>query len=102
MTELSSQLYALEPREGEEDRWIYRAPSWMRVVSCDPESLAPLPIGTRGIARIEDLANVESAWAIQTADEIVVHHDGGVELFGRLPGATPRGCSLAVEELLSR
>ena len=100
MTELSSQLYALDPRPGEDDRWIYRAPPWVRVRACHPETLAPLPVGARGIARVEDLANVESAWAVQTADEIVVHDDGGVELFGRLPGATPRGCSLAVEELV--
>jgi hypothetical protein len=102
MTELSSQLYAVDALPGEEDRWIYRAPPWVRVVACDPETLAPLPDGTRGIARVEDLANVESAWAVQTADEVVVHHDGGVELFGRLAGATPRGCSLAVEELTER
>jgi acyl-CoA synthetase (AMP-forming)/AMP-acid ligase II len=101
MTELSSQAYALEPREGEEDRWIYRAPPWVRVSARDPETLAELPPGARGVARIEDLANVESAWAIQTADEIALHDDGGLELFGRLPGAAPRGCSLAIEELLS-
>jgi hypothetical protein len=102
MTELSSQLYAVDPRPDEEERWIYRAPPWVRVVACDPETLAPLASGARGIARVEDLANVESAWAVQTADEIVVHVDGAVELFGRLPGATPRGCSLAVEELTER
>lgn len=101
MTELSSQLYAVDPRAGEEERWIYRAPPWMRVSARDPETLAPLPLGRRGVARLEDLANVESAWAIQTADEIVVHVDGGVELFGRLAGAAPRGCSLAIEELLA-
>lgn len=73
----------------------------MRVSARDPETLAPLPLGRRGVARLKDLANVESAWAIQTADEIVVHVDGGVELFGRLAGAAPRGCSLAIEELLA-
>lgn len=107
MTELTSQLWAT-PEMGEigeafatGDRWLYRAPPWMRVSACDPATLAPVADGARGIARIEDLANVESAWAVQTADEIVVHLGGAIEILGRLPGATPRGCSLAIEELVS-
>jgi hypothetical protein len=59
-----------------------------------------LPVGEVGIARVEDLANVESAWAIQTADRVQLLGDGGVRLLGRLPGATPRGCSLAIEEMI--
>jgi hypothetical protein len=102
MTELTSQLYGIAEPAGEDARWMYRAPPWMRVHACDPTSLATLPVGARGIARIEDLGNVESAWAIQTADEVIVHASGEVELLGRLTGATPRGCSLAVEELLTR
>ncbi len=101
MTELTSQLWAVDE---EDARWMYRAPHWVRVVACDPLTLAPLPDGTRGIARFEDLGNVESAWAVQTADEVIVHagpHGRRVELLGRAPGATPRGCSLAIEELLT-
>ena len=98
MTELTSQLWAVG---GEGEGWIYRAPPWVRVRACDPTTLAPLPNGTRGIARIEDLGNVESAWAVQTADEVIVGDDGGVELLGRAKGAPPRGCSLAVEEILA-
>ncbi|MBL8714605.1 MAG: acyl-protein synthetase [Myxococcales bacterium] len=96
MTELSSQLYA----HGEPDRWRYVAPPWVRVRACDPDSLAQLPANSVGVLRIEDLANVESAWAVQTADLGVVHEDGRVELHGRAAGAPPRGCSLAIEELL--
>jgi len=100
MTELTSQLWAT-PESGSTDaRWLYRAPPWVRVIACDPATLAPLPDGARGIARIEDLGNVESAWAIQTADEVIVQGDR-VEILGRLPGATPRGCSLSIEELTS-
>lgn len=102
MTELSSQLYAV-PASGVEEgdgRFLYRPPWWMRVRASAPADLSPLPPGTRGLARFEDLANVDSAWAVQTADEIVVHDDGSVELLGRAPGAVPRGCSLAIEELL--
>lgn len=101
MTELTSQLWATPEVGSTDEVWRYRAPPWMRVVACDPATLRPLPDGTRGIARIEDLGNVESAWAVQTADEVVVHPDGALEILGRLPGATPRGCSLAIEELVS-
>jgi len=107
MTELTSQLYAVddssaatEGSSGTSGRWIYRAPPWVRVVATDPTSLTPLRDGEEGIARIEDLGNVESAWAIQTADRVRVLPEG-VDLLGRLPGAAPRGCSLAVEELLA-
>ncbi|MGZ3424253.1 MAG: acyl-protein synthetase, partial [Polyangiales bacterium] len=99
MTELTSQLWATPEVGSTRDRWLYAAPSWVRVTACDPITLAARPTGERGIARIEDLANVESAWAIQTADEVVVDARGHVELFGRLAGSTPRGCSLAIEEL---
>jgi hypothetical protein len=104
MTELTSQLWSI-PSSGDEAhgaRWIYRAPPWVRVRACDPATLDVLADGLRGIARIEDLGNVESAWAVQTADEIIVHPNGGIELFGRLKDAEPRGCSLAIEELLGR
>jgi hypothetical protein len=77
----------------------------MRVVAVDPDSLTALPTGEIGIARIVDLANVDSAAAIQTADRVRVlpsrgFEGGRVELLGRAPGATPRGCSIATDELL--
>lgn len=99
MTELSSQLY--EPRRSVSGLpgSIYRPPPWLVIEAVDPETLAPLPAGTRGIARILDLANVDSSLGIQTQDLIEVLPSGDVQLFGRLPGATPRGCSLAIEEL---
>src|SRR3982074_2127787 len=104
MTELTSQRWAVPSAESDRAgrEWIYRAPPWVRVVACDPATLTPLPDGQRGIARIEDLANVESAWAIHAAEEVWVDAGGGVEIFGRRPGAPPRGCSLAIEELLAR
>jgi hypothetical protein len=104
MTELGSQLYegtlAAALGTGPTARHgVYFAPPWVRVDAVNPVSLEPLPPGEVGIARIVDLANVDSAVAIQTADRVRVG-DGGVELFGRLPGAAPRGCSLAVDEML--
>jgi hypothetical protein len=98
MTELSSQLYEVERAPG---RPRYRPPPWMRVDAVDPQTLAILPRGQEGIARFVDLANVDSSVAVQTQDRIRVDERGDVELFGRLPGATPRGCSLAIEEVMS-
>ncbi|NUP08776.1 MAG: acyl-protein synthetase [Polyangiaceae bacterium] len=100
MTELSSQLYETSLVEQAASMRTYRPPAWVRVNAVDPETLAMLPRGTEGIARIVDLANVDSSIAIQTQDRVVVEPNGDVRLFGRLPGAPPRGCSLAVEEIV--
>ena len=112
MTELSSQLYEgtlaaarghLRPaRHG-----VYLPPPWVRVDAVDPTSLEPVARGEIGIARIVDLANVDSVVAVQTADRVrlvgdELHELRGVELLGRLPGATPRGCSIAIDEMLGR
>lgn len=113
MTELCSQLYesgivdAVQGRSGSTRSDATRsdtnrrliAPGWMRVTAVDPNTLSPVPRGEVGIARIEDLANIDSVCAIQTADRIVEVDDGFV-LLGRAPGSTPRGCSLAMEEAL--
>jgi hypothetical protein len=106
MTELSSQLYegTLRARLGaptpsrEHGRFV--PPPWLRVRSVDPETLALLAPGEAGILRFEDLANVDSAIAVQTADR---GRCSGtiVELLGRSEGAPPRGCSLSIEELLA-
>jgi hypothetical protein len=105
MTELTSQLYeATLPgsalhAEHHGAPGVYFEPAWLRVVPVDPVTLDPVAIGQIGIARIVDLGNVDSAIAIQTQDR-VRRTTGGIELLGRAPGATPRGCSLAVEEFL--
>lgn len=106
MTELSSQLYegtlaGALGRGPAMPHGVYVAPPWVRVTAVDPVSLAPLPEGEIGLARVVDLANVDSAVAIQTADRVRVSGDR-VELLGRNPGAPPRGCSLAVDEMLGR
>jgi hypothetical protein len=94
MTELSSQFYESSPG-------VYAEPPWARVVPVDPETLAPVADGEIGIARIEDLLNVDSAFAVLAADR-VRRVPGGFELLGRAPGAAPRGCSIAVDEILGR
>ncbi|HEY3666953.1 MAG TPA: acyl-protein synthetase, partial [Polyangiaceae bacterium] len=106
MTELTSQLYeATLPGSAlgsahSGTAGIYFEPPWLRVVPVDPVTLEAVRPGEVGIARIVDLGNVDSAIAIQTHDRVRrVGH--GVELLGRAPGATPRGCSLAIEEFLA-
>lgn len=99
MTELSSQFYEMTIAGGA--RGVYAEPPWARVVPVDPETLAPVAQGEVGIARVEDLLNVESAFAVQTADR-ARRVPGGFELLGRAPGAAPRGCSIALDEMLSR
>jgi Acyl-protein synthetase, LuxE len=100
MTELSSQLYegALACIAGAAG--VHHAPPWVRVVAVDPVSLEPVARGEVGLGRIVDLANVDSAVAIQTADRVRVGLEGEVTLLGRMPGAAPRGCSIAIDEML--
>ena len=113
MTELGSQLYegtlaaaVSAPGTCAARHGVYAAPPWVRVAAVDPISLAPVPLGEVGVARFVDLANVDSAVAVQTADRVRLVDDGtgqhGLELLGRLPGALPRGCSVAIDEMLGR
>jgi acyl-CoA synthetase (AMP-forming)/AMP-acid ligase II len=103
MTELSSQLYegtlrararlaTTAARHG-----IFAPPPWLRVVAVDAETWLPVPAGQVGILRFEDLANIDGALAIQTADRGRIV-EGGVELLGRMEGAPARGCSLLAPE----
>jgi hypothetical protein len=107
MTELSSQGY--EPHlaarlghvEGPLARRAHRMPPWARVVAVDPATLTPVARGEEGIARVVDLANVDSSLVVQTSDRVRID-DAGVHVLGRLAGATPRGCSLALDELFEQ
>ena len=111
MTELGSQGYHAGLRlrvdagsrlrfEGlEEPERLFVFPPWCRVRAVDPDSLQVLPLGQRGLLAFWDLSNIDSVLAVQTADEGTVHRQG-VRLHGRAPGASPRGCSLAVDEIL--
>jgi len=101
MTELTSQLYegtlpggALSGEPG-----VYLPPPWLRISPVDPETLRPVSHGEAGLARFVDLGNVDSAVAVVTQD-LVRRCGAGIELLGRRSGAPPRGCSLAVEEIV--
>jgi hypothetical protein len=74
-------------------------PPWVRTRVVDPESLEPAAAGPAGLLQHFDLANVGSVMAIQTED-LGVAVDDGFRLLGRAPGATPRGCSIAMDLLL--
>jgi hypothetical protein len=100
MTELSSQFWEATLADPRSPEGVYVEPPWARVVPVDPESLAALNEGAIGIARIEDLANVDSAFAILTQDR-VRRTGSGFELLGRAPGAPARGCSIALDAILS-
>jgi hypothetical protein len=100
MTELSSQFWEKTWIDSRAPHGVYAEPPWARVVAVDPETLDPVADGQIGVARIEDLANVDSAFAIVTLDR-VRRVSGGFELLGRMPGAPPRGCSIALDEILS-
>lgn len=108
MTELSSQLYEGTVPGGAlcAPAGVYIEPPWLRVEPVDPISLRPVPRGEAGIAKIIDLANVDSALGVLTQDlvrrvELPGHPAGGLELLGRRAGSSPRGCSLAFESLVS-
>jgi hypothetical protein len=97
MTELSSQFYEATLLGGEPD--VYVEPPWARVTPVDPETLEPVRDGEIGIARISDLMNVDSGVVVLAADR-VRRRGAGFELLGRAKGAPPRGCSIALDELL--
>jgi hypothetical protein len=100
MTELSTQFWEATLVHQGARHGVYVEPPWARVVPVDPETLAPVAEGAVGIARIEDLANVDSAFAVLAQDR-VRRVEGGFELLGRAADATPRGCSIALDEMLS-
>ena len=99
MTEMLSQFYDLQLRDPAY-AGIKGGPPWVRSAVVHPESLKPLPEGETGLLRHFDLANVFSVSAIQTEDVGIQTRDG-FELLGRASGATPRGCSIAMDMFLS-
>ncbi len=88
MTELGTQTYAhgFAP---------HRPPPWLRTMVCDLATGREVAPGEIGCLRLVDLANLGSVMAVQTEDLGRVR-DGGLELLGRAPGATTRGCSLLI------
>lgn len=78
----------------------HRFPPWVRTRALDPATLSPLPPGRPGLLSHFDLANAGSVSHILTEDFGSTTGDGGIELAGRAPGASLRGCSLVAESFL--
>ena len=101
MTELMSQAYdGVAGTAPPLPSRVHRFPPWVRTRALDPASLAPLPPGEPGLLAHFDLANAGSVCHILTEDFGHTTMDGGVRVLGRAKGATPRGCSLAVESFV--
>jgi hypothetical protein len=105
MTELCSQFYddALRSHLQDDGAATPRrkiGPRWVRSRVVDPESLEPVAGGETGILQHFDLANYDAVLAVQTED-IAREIEGGFVLLGRDPASPPRGCSIAMDELIS-
>lgn len=74
-------------------------PPWVRTRVLDPSTLEPLPPGGTGLLCHVDLANAGSVCAVLTED-LGVELPEGFRVLGRVEGSEPRGCSLAMDELL--
>jgi hypothetical protein len=103
MTELSSQRWdsvlfdrfhghSLAPR-----RLV--APPWLRTRVLDPDTLAAVAPGEVGLLCHHDLANAGSVSVVLTEDLGRTVGDDGIEVVGRVAGATPRGCGALLEAL---
>jgi len=100
MAELSSQYYDSVIADRVRGRHAPRrklGPHWARTLVLDPETLAPVPPGARGLLCHIDLANAGSAMAVLSED-IGYHDRDGFQLVGRLAGAETRGCSLVATQ----
>lgn len=100
MTELLSQMYEPVLAEGPDAQGWHVAPPWLRVRILDPTSLAEQGEGEEGIIAFFDLANLGSVSHIVTEDVGVIE-GGRLRLMGRAPGSNPRGCSRAMDDLMS-
>jgi hypothetical protein len=98
MCELGSQFYEPSLRTGRATA-VKHVPPWVRTRVVDPETLADVAPGARGMLVHYDLANTGSVLAVQTSDA-GRRVDGGFEVLGRLAGVEAKGCSLAADALL--
>ena len=103
LTELSTQFIDVNVRQtvrSEPLRPFKSVPPWARTRVLDPETLEEVPPGTPGVLCHTDLANRASVCTVLTEDLGVVRGDG-FEILGRVQGSSARGCSIAMDELLS-
>ncbi len=103
MTELCSQRYDSVLRDRFAGRSLDRrrlvAPPWLRTRILDPDTLSPVAAGAVGLLCHHDLANAGSVSVVLTEDLGRRAGDDGIEVIGRVPGATPRGCGMLLADL---
>jgi hypothetical protein len=102
LSELSSQFLDNTLRltqQGQQGPLAKDNPPWTRTLVVDPETLASVPRGQRGLLLHYDLANRTSVQAVLTED-IGWQVEGGFVLLGRAQGSEVRGCSMAIDEML--
>ena len=103
MTEFSVQFYDVPLRRlaaGRPPARFTVGPPWSRTRVIDPETGDEKPAGQAGVLLHVDLANRNTVSCILTED-LGRTLDDGFELLGRVRGAEARGCSMAVDDLLS-
>lgn len=76
------------------------APHWTRSRVVSAETLEPVPPGEVGLLRHWNLANRSTVLAVQT-DDLGREIANGFQFLGRAAGTEARGCSIAMDELLS-
>jgi hypothetical protein len=99
LTELSTQFLDAVLRAGMSAR-RKSVPAWARTRVLDPETLLELSPGAIGVLCHTDLANRASVCTVLTED-LGVAVEGGFEMVGRVAGTQARGCSIAMDELLT-
>jgi len=104
MTELSSQFYDnvifYRKRRKEAKRVKFNSP-WTLTFVADPETLKEVALGEKGILMHIDLANLERPSFILT-DDIGIRLEGGFEVMGRVKQDGSRGCSITIDELVTK
>lgn len=103
MTELSSQLYerTIETRQREGQLCREKiGPAWTRLLVLSPDTLEPVPFGETGLLAHYDLANWDSVSAVLTED-LGYQTPEGFVLLGRSKGSEARGCSVAIDQIIS-
>ncbi len=103
MTEMQTAFadgVAADRCAGSPPRRTKRGAPWSRTQVLSPETLQPLPAGSTGLLCHWSLANRSTVMAVVT-DDLGVMDGEGFRMVGRAEGSEARGCSIAVDELLS-
>lgn len=73
---------------------------WTRTIAVNPDTLERVPKGETGLLRHYCLTNVSTVLSIQT-DDLGHEIDEGFEITGRVKGTDSRGCSMAMDDIMS-